>query len=65
MEVAIVKCKGLDTANTTVARGNQEADLAAKKAGGYLPRQQLVSVKEKVRQGTQMTIETIKGRPKG
>ncbi|GCC20972.1 hypothetical protein chiPu_0000144 [Chiloscyllium punctatum] len=30
-EVAVVKCRGHDKTDTTVAKGNQEADLAAKK----------------------------------
>ncbi|XP_043541483.1 ribonuclease H-like, partial [Chiloscyllium plagiosum] len=33
-EVALVKCRGHDKADTVVAKGNQEADSAAKKAAG-------------------------------
>ncbi|GCC44813.1 hypothetical protein chiPu_0029037, partial [Chiloscyllium punctatum] len=36
-EVAVVKCRGHDKADTVVAKGNQEADSAAKKAAGYTP----------------------------
>ncbi|GCC47105.1 hypothetical protein chiPu_0031086, partial [Chiloscyllium punctatum] len=34
-EVVVVKCRGYDKADTVVAKGNQEADSAAKKAAGY------------------------------
>lgn len=35
-KVAIIKCKGHDESGTMVARGNQAADEAAKKAAGYV-----------------------------
>lgn len=34
-EVAVIKCRGHDKADTVVARGNQAADEAAKRAAGY------------------------------
>ncbi|XP_069781339.1 protein NYNRIN-like isoform X1 [Narcine bancroftii] len=35
--LAVLKCKGHDRTDTMVARGNQEADMAAKRAAGYGP----------------------------
>lgn len=33
--VTVIKCRGYDKAETVVAKGNQEADSAAKRAAGY------------------------------
>ncbi|KAL3973702.1 hypothetical protein ACER0C_024909 [Sarotherodon galilaeus] len=43
-EVSIVKCKGHSQGDNPVARGNQTADEAAKKAAGYKGQRQMVQV---------------------
>ena len=64
-KVAIVKCKGHDTANTVIARGNQEADRAAKTAAGYHSHLQLVSIEEETKIEPKLTTEIIKQYQKG
>lgn len=46
--VAIVKCKGHDPSNSSVAKGNDAADAAAKKEAGYESRQMMVSVSQEL-----------------
>ncbi|KAL4008228.1 hypothetical protein ACER0C_002080 [Sarotherodon galilaeus] len=43
-ELSIVKCKGHSQGDNPVARGNQTADEAAKKAAGYKGQRQMVQV---------------------
>lgn len=40
--VAVMKCQGHQKQNTDMSAGNEVADAAAKQAGGYQPRQQVV-----------------------
>ncbi|XP_049451181.1 uncharacterized protein LOC125900323 [Epinephelus fuscoguttatus] len=41
-EVAIMKCKGHDKGTSMIARGNEAADLAAKRTAGYVPQYVMV-----------------------
>ncbi|XP_045897770.1 uncharacterized protein K02A2.6-like [Micropterus dolomieu] len=59
-EVAIVRCKGHDTTNTPVAKGNQAADQASKQVVGYSPSLQMISTEEEVQQHTSLTEEHVK-----
>ncbi|XP_064833110.1 uncharacterized protein LOC135547780 [Oncorhynchus masou masou] len=45
-QVAIMKCKGHQQLKTRISAGNEAADKAAKKAGGYLPKQMVRKVQE-------------------
>ncbi|GCC41316.1 hypothetical protein chiPu_0025010, partial [Chiloscyllium punctatum] len=47
-EVAVVKCRGHDKADTVVAKGNQEAESAAKKAAGYTAQYIMMQTEETV-----------------
>lgn len=58
-EVAIVKCKGHVNANTTTARGNQEANQVAKRAARYTSSLQMVSVEEELLLVPHLTSERI------
>lgn len=41
-KVSIMKCKGHQRSNNRISEGNDAADKAAKKAGGYTPRQMVM-----------------------
>lgn len=45
-EVAVMKCKGHQKLQTDIAAGNNAADEAAKKAGGYTPKQMVLRSEE-------------------
>ncbi|XP_062284313.1 uncharacterized protein LOC133990154 [Scomber scombrus] len=47
-EIAVIKCRGHDKAETTVAKGNQEADSAAKKAAGYTAQNMMIQSEKTV-----------------
>lgn len=49
-KIAVVKCKGHDKIDSMVARGNNEADRAAKRAAGHAP-QYMMTQTEKTIQG--------------
>ncbi len=56
-QVAIIKCKGHDSGNTLIARGNDAADKAAKDAAGYHNTVMIVSSEQESRVG--MNLEKI------
>ncbi|KAL3968319.1 tenascin [Sarotherodon galilaeus] len=58
-EVSIVKCKGHSQGDNPVARGNQTADEAAKKAAGYKGQRQMVQVTAE-EEGNTNTLEEVR-----
>lgn len=58
-EVSIVKCKGHSEGDNPVARGNQKADEAAKKAAGYKGQRQMVQVTAE-EEGSTNTLEEVR-----
>ncbi|KAL4009467.1 hypothetical protein ACER0C_003319 [Sarotherodon galilaeus] len=58
-EVSIVKCKGHSQGDNPVARGNQTADEAAKKAAGYKGQRQMVQVTAE-EEGSTNTLEEVR-----
>ncbi|XP_042070941.1 uncharacterized protein LOC121812529 [Haplochromis burtoni] len=59
-EVSIIKCKGHSSGTGMVARGNQEADRAAKEAAGYKASRQMVQITVEEEQGVNMLQEARK-----
>ncbi|XP_005755630.1 uncharacterized protein K02A2.6-like, partial [Pundamilia nyererei] len=59
-EVSIIKCKGHSAGTGMVARGNQEADRAAKEAAGYKASRQMVQIVVEEEQGVNMLEEARK-----
>ncbi|XP_005755484.1 uncharacterized protein LOC102208784, partial [Pundamilia nyererei] len=59
-EVSIIKCKGHSSGTGMVARGNQEADRAAKEAAGYKALRQMVQITVEEEQGVNMLEEARK-----
>ncbi|XP_034084287.1 protein NYNRIN-like [Gymnodraco acuticeps] len=55
-QVAVMKCKGQQTLNNAISRGNDAADKAAKKAGGYS--KQMICTKANTQE--ELTTEHIK-----
>jgi len=47
-KLAIMKCKGHDAHKNRISAGNDAADRAAKKAGGYQPRQMTMTIPKEI-----------------
>ncbi|CAB1327504.1 unnamed protein product [Coregonus sp. 'balchen'] len=60
-QVAIMKCKGHQHLKNRVNAGNNAADKAAKKAGGYLPRQMVRKAQEGELSGSTLPLKVNVG----